>query len=204
MFKAASFYKLYYPSLSITVVLAVVLWAQRSNEIYLTINLVDVEDAKLNVAKEKISFEGIGGTERKKYGFELDLCKEINPDTSKRHQTARQIVLVLDKAEHDQAYWPRLQKDKVKPRFLKTDFQKWKDENDDEDDDNVNPVGGMDFSSLMGGGMGGGMGGMSDDDSDEEMPDLEAVPKTDTDSMKVEEIKEEAKEEEKEEVKAST
>uniref|UniRef100_A0A1D1XYF4 Co-chaperone protein p23 n=1 Tax=Anthurium amnicola TaxID=1678845 RepID=A0A1D1XYF4_9ARAE len=178
-----------------------VLWAQRSNEIYLTINLVDVEDAKLNVAKEKISFEGIGGTERKKYGFELDLCKEINPDTSKRHQTARQIVLVLDKAEHNQSYWPRLQKDKAKPRFLKTDFQKWKDENEEEDDDNVNPVGGMDFSSLMGGG---GMGGMSDDDSDEEMPDLEAVPKTDTESMKVEEIKEEAKEGEKEEVKPST
>jgi len=42
--------------------------------------LVDGEDVKLDVAKDKINFEGVGGTERKKYGFELDLHKEINPD----------------------------------------------------------------------------------------------------------------------------
>jgi len=77
----------------------------------------------------------------------------MHTQNSKRHQTARQIVLVLDKAEHGEAYWPRLQKDKVKPRFLKTDFQKWKDENEEDEEDNANPVGGMDFSSLMGSGV---------------------------------------------------
>ena len=45
---------------------------------------------------------------------------------------------------------------------------------------------------------------MGDDDSDEEMPGLEAVPKdSDPTEMKVEEIKEEDKEGDKEEVKAS-
>jgi hypothetical protein len=42
--------------------------------------LVDVEDVKLNVEKNKITFEAVGGTERQKYGFELEIYKEINPD----------------------------------------------------------------------------------------------------------------------------
>ncbi|CAG8775730.1 39026_t:CDS:2 [Gigaspora margarita] len=89
-----------------------VLWAQRQNELFVTINLVDIKDPKINVTKEKLSFEGIGGTEQKLYQFEINLYKEINPEASKRSQTARSIVLVLDKAEHGQQYWPRLQKDR--------------------------------------------------------------------------------------------
>ncbi|CAG8534742.1 24829_t:CDS:2 [Cetraspora pellucida] len=88
-----------------------VLWAQRQNELYITINLVDIKDPKIDVTKDKISFEGIGGTEQKLYQFELNLNKEINPEASKRSQTARSIILVLDKAEHGQKYWPRLQKE---------------------------------------------------------------------------------------------
>ncbi|CAG8592514.1 22256_t:CDS:2 [Gigaspora rosea] len=84
-----------------------VLWAQRQNELFVTINLVDIKDPKINVNKEKISFEGIGGTEQKLYQFEITLYKEVNPEGSKRSETARSIVLVLDKAEHGQQYWPR-------------------------------------------------------------------------------------------------
>ncbi|CAG8473274.1 3014_t:CDS:2 [Scutellospora calospora] len=87
-----------------------VLWAQRQNEVYITINLTDVKDPKIDVTKDKISFQGIGGTEQKMYEFELELYKEVNPEASKRSQTARSIILVLDKAEHGQKYWPRLQK----------------------------------------------------------------------------------------------
>jgi hypothetical protein len=63
-------------------------------------------------------------------------------------------VLVLDKAEHDQSYWPRLLKNRVKLGYLKTDFSRWKDEDEEDDDTNeaANSLGGMDFSSLLGGG----------------------------------------------------
>ncbi|KAF0461001.1 HSP20-like chaperone [Gigaspora margarita] len=78
---------------------------------------------------------------------------------SKCSQTARSIVLVLDKAEHGQQYWPRLQKDRVKITYLKTNFARWKDNDDDKEEGSENdPLGEMDFSNLMGSGSGGSGG----------------------------------------------
>ncbi|CAG8652884.1 1311_t:CDS:2, partial [Funneliformis mosseae] len=151
-----------------------VLWAQRANEIYLTINVTDCKEPKINVTKDKISFAGKAGPEQNLYGFELEFYKEVKPETSKRSTTARNIFLVLDKAVPDQSYWPRLQKNKSKISFLKTDFSKWKDEDDvdEEEGGGSDPLGGMDFSSLMGGeGADPGIG----DDSDDDVPDLETV-----------------------------
>jgi hypothetical protein len=167
-----------------------VLWAQRKNEIYVTINLTDAKDPELNVTKEKITFKGLGGPDKKLYGFELDLLKEINPETSKRSISARQIFLMLDKAEHDQPYWVRLQKDKVKPAFLKTDFAKWKDEDEDEELDN--PVAGMDYNDF-----GGPESGAFpyDDSDDDHTPDLEEIPDS---SASIKQEEENITEEEKE------
>lgn len=44
-------------------------------------------------------------------------------------------------------YWPRLQKGN-KLNFVKVDFARWKDE-DDSEEEAQDPMGGMDFSSLM-------------------------------------------------------
>ncbi|RIB16128.1 HSP20-like chaperone [Gigaspora rosea] len=174
-----------------------VLWAQRQNELFVTINLVDIKDPKINVNKEKISFEGIGGTEQKLYQFEITLYKEVNPEGSKRSETARSIVLVLDKAEHGQQYWPRLQKDHVKISYLKTDFARWKDEDEDDEEGGNDPLGGMDFSNLMGSGGGGGGAGFDDDDSDDEdYPELENT----NEPAKTSEVNEESKEAAQEEV----
>ncbi|CAG8458856.1 13597_t:CDS:2 [Ambispora leptoticha] len=112
-----------------------VLWAQRTDVIYVTINLSDVNEPELEVTKDKISFKGKGGAEQKLYAFELNLYQEINPEASKQSQTGRSIFLVLDKAEHGQSYWPRLTKEKVKLPYLKTDFSKWKDEDEEEGGD---------------------------------------------------------------------
>lgn len=46
----------------------------------------------------------------------------------------RNIELVLKKKEEDGPYWPHLMKDKKKYHWLKVDFNKWKDEDDSEDD----------------------------------------------------------------------
>ncbi|CAI2186371.1 8451_t:CDS:2 [Funneliformis geosporum] len=152
-----------------------VLYAQRANELYLTINVTDCKDPKINVTKDKISFAGKAGPEQNLYGFELEFYKEVNPETSKRSTTARNIFLVLDKSVPDQSYWPRLQKEKGKVSFLKTDFSKWKDEDEEEEEGASDPLGGMDFSSLVGGeGADPGLG----DDSDDEVPDLETVNDT--------------------------
>lgn len=50
--------------------------------------------------------------------------------------TSRSFVAVLRKKESQSEYWPRLTKEKVKTPFIKTDFNKWIDE--DEQDKNPN------------------------------------------------------------------
>ncbi|KAK7064686.1 CS domain-containing protein [Favolaschia claudopus] len=165
-----------------------VLWAQRSSEsdetkniLYLTINLPDIQEDSLKYTLEptKISFEATSGNDKtgqtKKYAFNLDFFSEIIPEKSSKKLSTRSLYLVLRKKEQQAEYWPRLTKEKVKNAYIKTDFSKWVDEDeqlgqeekDDADlDDAMGGMGGMPGMGGMGGmpGMGGmgmpGMGGM--------------------------------------------
>ncbi|RKP13098.1 HSP20-like chaperone, partial [Piptocephalis cylindrospora] len=128
------------------------LWAQRANEIYLTINVSDLaEGYTLTVEPTSIDFKAKDAS-GKEYAFHLDLYAELNADNTKTQRSARNIFLILDKKTHDEGWWPRLLKDKVKLPFLKTDFARWKDE--DESEEEEDPTGGMD-PMMMGGGAGG-------------------------------------------------
>ncbi|GAA5898625.1 p23/wos2 family protein [Sporobolomyces salmoneus] len=143
------------------------LWAQRSsadeanrNIVYLTINAADLSpDYSLEITSgNHLSFKGktaqsdskgtaaaAGG---KEYEFELDLYEPV--EVLRKDLRGKSLLLVLKKKEMKEEYWPRLTKDKIKSNFIKTDFNLWKDE-DEQDDE---PVEAADE------GMGGGMGGM--------------------------------------------
>ncbi|KAK1832175.1 protein wos2 [Podospora conica] len=186
-----------------------VLWAQRSskvdpekNFIYLTINVADVSPAslKLDLKPTGLTFTGTSETLKRTYHLELEFFAEIDPTESKIHHTARDVEIKLRKKELDDAYWPRLLKEAKKVHFLKTNFDKWVDEDEqneapEEDFSQFGGMGGMpgmggaggmgggdfggiDFSKLGGGGMP-DMGGMGEDDeedeaeeSDDELPGL--------------------------------
>ncbi|KAK4241050.1 HSP20-like chaperone [Achaetomium macrosporum] len=174
-----------------------VLWAQRSskddpekNFIYLTISVPDVptSNLKLDLKPTGLTFTGHSDTLKKTYHVELEFYAEIDPAASKVNHTARDVEMKLRKKELNEAYWPRLLKDTKKAHFLKTDFDKWVDEdeqNEAADDDFANfggmgglpgmggdgGFGGIDFSKL---GSGAGMpSGDDEDDSDDDMPPLE-------------------------------
>jgi hypothetical protein len=75
-------------------------------------------------------------------------------------KTGQHVAFVIKKEESG-PYWPRLLKQSGKFSWLKTDFNKWKDEDEEEEvvaPGAESPFGG-DMASMMGG-MGGGMGGM--------------------------------------------
>lgn len=203
-----------------------VLWAQRSsasdpekNYVYLTIGVPDVpaKSLKLDIKPTGLSFTGTSDSKKTTYHVDLELYGEIDPQNSKTHHTAANIQLVLRKKELKEEYWPRLLKDSKKAHFLRTDFDKWVDEdeqNEAPEDDYMNQFGGgmgedggfggIDFSKL-GGGAGGDMPGMEglgaqgeededeDDEDDEDMPDL-ADPEEDKTAgkgkSKIEEIDE--------------
>ncbi|KAK4038110.1 HSP20-like chaperone [Parachaetomium inaequale] len=179
-----------------------VLWAQRSsnvdpekNFVYLTISVPDVPTAnlKLDLKPTGLSFEGRSDTLKKTYHVELEFYAEIDQAESKINHTARDVEMKLRKKELGEAYWPRLLKDAKKAHFLKTDFDKWVDEdeqNEAAEDDFANfggggpgmgglpgmgggDFGGIDFSKL-GGGAGMPTGDDDDEeDSDDDMPPLE-------------------------------
>ncbi|KAL0950607.1 hypothetical protein HGRIS_007398 [Hohenbuehelia grisea] len=159
-----------------------ILWAQRSsateeakNIVYLTINLPDINESTLeyDLQPTKLTFKtkaGSAATEIKDYAFSIDLFAEVDPEHSAKRLNTRDLSLVLRKKEAKAEFWPRLTANKLKTPFIKTDFSKWVDEDEQDgeekidEDDMMGGMGGMPGMGGMGGmpGMGamGGMGGM--------------------------------------------
>jgi len=183
-----------------------VLWAQRSsttdpekNYVYLTISVPDVppKTLKLDLKPTGLTFTGTSDSKKTTYHLDLEFYGEIDVESSKTNHSPKDIELVLRKKELKEEYWPRLLKDKAKVHFLRTDFDKWVDEdeqNEAPEDDYMNNFGGgmgedggfggIDFSKLGAGAGAGGEGGMpgmeglgaeggDDEDDDEDMPELE-------------------------------
>ncbi|KAL0074981.1 HSP20-like chaperone [Phycomyces blakesleeanus] len=171
-----------------------VLWAQRNDLLYLTVELSDIKTPQINIQPTKFSFKGKGEKEQNEYEAEIEFFGEIDVEKSKQHLTPRNLLLVLYKKE--EGFWPRLQKGS-KLNFVKVDFTRWKDEDDDEEEEPAMPagmegmggmgggmegmggMGGMDFSSLLAqAGAGGQMGGMDNlPEDDEDSSDEEEAPK---------------------------
>ncbi|PNY24149.1 Protein wos2 [Tolypocladium capitatum] len=147
-----------------------VLWAQRSsvsdaakNFVYLTISVPDVpkEGLELDLKPTGLTFTGTSGTLKRKYHVELEFYAEIDPEESKINHTAKNVEMKLQKKELKEEYWPRLLKDAKKLHFLKTDFDKWVDEDEQNEaaEEDFSQFGGMGKSSGMPG-MGGDFGGI--------------------------------------------
>jgi len=202
-----------------------VLWAQRSNKtdaaknfIYLTISVPDVQPSKLKLElkPQSLKFAGHSDSLKRDYHLELEFYAEIDEKESKINHTAKNIEMVLRKKELKEEFWPRLLKDAKKVHFLKTDFDKWvdEDEQDEAPEDDLGSMGGMggmpgmgDMSSMMGG-AGGDFGGIDfsklggagmegaeeegddddDEDDDEDMPELEEDEKAEPSKSKIEEV----------------
>jgi len=107
---------------------------------------VEPSNLKLDLKPTGLTFTGYSDTLKRNYHLELEFYAEIDAEASKVNHTNRDIELKLFKKELDEAYWPRLLKEAKKVHFLKTDFDKWVDE------DEQNEAAEEDFSNF--GGMG--------------------------------------------------
>merc|ERR1711976_4156 len=106
-----------------------VVWAQRNDKLYLTINLEDCKDPTIKLEEDKLYFLSKAGADKKEYEVSIEFFKPINPEESKYTVFPRNIPMLIVKKE-DGPYWPRLLKDTSKQHWLKTDFAKWRDEDD--------------------------------------------------------------------------
>jgi len=147
-----------------------VLWAQRSsstddekNTIFLTVNLPDIDEKTMDMklSDTSISFKATAGTPAtglKDYEFAFVFFAEIVSDATKKSLTSRHLSLELRKKVRGAEYWVRLTKEKKNP-YVRTDFGKWVDEDEQEGEPDKIDEGFSDPIGDMGGGMG-GMGGM--------------------------------------------
>jgi len=194
-----------------------VFWAQRSskddatrNVVYLTINAPDMPAStlKLDLQPTKLVFNGKSTTKNVVYAGEFDFFEEIDPKESKVNHTDRDIEIVLRKKELKEEYWPRLLKEKAKVHWLKTDFDKWVDEDEqdpNDDEDWMQKAGGLDGEGIDFSKFGAGPGGLApempeelsddedlgeDDEDDEDIPALEGEEHAHTEAgaKKIEEV----------------
>ncbi|KAL6878277.1 hypothetical protein ACP4OV_012447 [Aristida adscensionis] len=139
-------------------------WAQRSDKVFLTIELPDAKDVKLNLKPEGHFDFSAKGSDDVPYELELELFDAVNVEESKAAVAARTICYLIKKAENK--WWPRLLKKEGKPPvFLKVDWDKWQDE--DDEDVGLGDFNDMDFSKLDMGDMGGADDDLEDEEDDE-------------------------------------
>lgn len=159
-----------------------VLWAQRKEDVYLTFS-IESKDPTIKIEKESVYFKGVNAQDNKVHEVTIPLYEAVVPETSGFVNKGRCIEMLLRKEKKDSPYWPSLTKDKKKPHYLKIDFNKWKDE-DDEEENGVGATSANDLEEMlrsMGGG-GGAAGDMPEkpsfddvesDSDDDNLPDLE-------------------------------
>ncbi|KAJ1720153.1 p23 chaperone protein wos2, partial [Coemansia biformis] len=103
------------------------------NAIYLTIEPYDSQDANIALSEKSIDYSST--TDKQAYAFQLDFFKPVMPEVRKS-PSGFKVVLKIAKKEKE--WWPRLTKERLLLNFLKTDFERWKDE-DESDNEDLDP-----------------------------------------------------------------
>lgn len=112
-----------------------VYWAQTEDSITLKVDLKDVKKPDVRLGEKKLQFSGYGYGARGQhdYSFVLDFHSEVNPEESKYKVMDRQVELTLKKLSN--GWWPRLTATPQKPVWLKIDFDRWKMEDVDDEEE---------------------------------------------------------------------
>lgn len=111
-----------------------VYWAQTESCVTLKVDLKDVKDPQVKLTPNKLHFSahGQGAKGPHNYSFLLDFHSPIDEEGSNHKITDRQVDFTLKK-END-SWWPRLTAKPQKPAWLKIDFDRWKSEDDMDDE----------------------------------------------------------------------
>ncbi|CAL6022125.1 Chaperone_HSP82 [Hexamita inflata] len=129
-------------------------WAQNKQVVYMRIALVGASDVVCDIEKETFTFAAV--SYQKKYECKFALAKPVIKEESKFRVLGQSIEVILKKEEETKEFWPTIQAGAKLP-YVRIDFERWIDEDEDEKPKAAIPdFGGMDFSQM------GGMEGMPD------------------------------------------
>ncbi|XP_011162076.1 very-long-chain (3R)-3-hydroxyacyl-CoA dehydratase isoform X2 [Solenopsis invicta] len=112
-----------------------VYWAQTESQITLKVDLTDVKDLNVNLKETtlQVTAYGQGARGLNNYSFDLNLHSSIDPNESNYKVIDREVDFILKKKYN--GWWPRLTSQPQKPSWLKVDFDKWKSEDMDDNED---------------------------------------------------------------------
>ena len=121
-------------------------WAQRKENVLVSIFVDNCKDVAIDFSEKAFTFKGKDSKGEAKYDVTVDLDHEIKPDASRWINRGRCVEIVLGKKD-DAVWWTKLTP--TKRNYISVDFNKWRDESDDEDDD-MGEFGGnqIDFNQL--------------------------------------------------------
>ncbi|XP_040998128.1 co-chaperone protein p23-2 [Juglans microcarpa x Juglans regia] len=107
-----------------------VLWAQRSDKVYLTIALPDAKEVSVNCEPQGLFSFSAKGLQGELFVFSLELYGPIMPEVCKTQVGLRNILCSIQKEQ--KGWWERLLKSEEKPApYLKVDWNKWCDEDEE-------------------------------------------------------------------------
>mmetsp|Transcript_4700 Transcript_4700/g.11581 ORF Transcript_4700/g.11581 Transcript_4700/m.11581 type:complete len:148 (-) Transcript_4700:155-598(-) len=139
-------------------------WAQRADKILLTIDVPDLDPAQTKVEIKEDSFSFTSGDFELKFEF----FGQVDHEAAKWKVGARDVDFVIPRKEAGE-YWDKLNKG-TKLHTVKTDFNRWVDEDEAKEAAEIDMSGYGDGFNL-----GNHDGPDSDDDDDEdEIPALDA------------------------------
>jgi len=84
---------------------------------------------------EGFEFKATG--EEGSYGVSVNFFDEIVPEESEYHVAPRYYEMILKKKNTDADYWPCLTKEKLKTWWLKVDWSRWVDEDEEAEKENL-------------------------------------------------------------------
>lgn len=142
-----------------------IVWAQRKDgNVLVTIRVHDCIDPYIKLNPTTLTFRGESDNKENKFDLTLELYKETIVDESKYNVKPRGIEIILKKKDTS-IWWPRLAKTTKKLHYITVDWDRWIDEDDEEEKN------GYDWQNQ---GMNFGDMGEDDDDADDGME--EAAP----------------------------
>ena len=112
-------------------------WAQRINKLFITIQVYNTNSEKgRQVIKddmlEYLCVEDRKGKESISHRLVLNFFGKIDPTKTLKKENDKEIVFVFFKLKNE--FWPRLTSSEKKLHYLKTDFDKWLDPDDSDDE----------------------------------------------------------------------
>ncbi|XP_023585627.1 very-long-chain (3R)-3-hydroxyacyl-CoA dehydratase 3 [Trichechus manatus latirostris] len=108
-----------------------VYWAQRHRELYLRVELSDVQNPAISITENVLHFkaQGHGAKGDNVYEFHLEFLDPVKPEPVYK-LTQRQVNITVQKKVSQ--WWERPTKQEKRPLFLAPDFDRWLDESDAE------------------------------------------------------------------------